>query len=782
MTPASSNFTESSRVPARVAHPGCFRRVLVNGLAIAAMLLCSDSILVLSVWCDSVLVFMTFSALVMCCLPPGGSLRRTIFALPHIAAMYALLRIETDLGRLVALCWLILSLEITGQALTPGEHRPGARTGLVDLYLAGLAYAIFLAFYSRGDAVWFAMRALSELMPATTRLGAWTLGIPVYMVGFLAGLSGLMTRGRNGAAAIRSAAGLLLLFVVFGGSVAAGGAIIGALAPIGNLHISLLHVVALIVVAVTLAGMRPGRPGRARAVVVSMLLMAGLLLMKLQHQPSPCELLAQPSCPSRMRHAAGLYSEGLLDWHVPDMRRLGLANSGMFGLFRRDLEAWMSPAGEQVLAGGESGACGTAAIMDSLSESSLAGLDLLVVINPSRCPTRPELALLEEFVREGNSLLVLGDHTDIGNSREPLNAILGFTGIRFNYDSAVPLRRSWLGCLELRGHTVTSGIKNPVMLQVGIGASLEIERRATPLIVARYGFADAGNPANRGRGGYMGNVVQEAGERVGGLVLAACEVIGEGRVLVFGDTSPFQNAALFLSRRLVRNSVEWLCPAVCSYDGQSGYESLTAGRPGAIVDFSLSPDVSLEPFSARSLGGLANCLSRSGVIPVPALEGSSWDEAAPLLFLINPTAALEAERAEWLLGHMMSGGNVILATGYAEPQPASPLLSTLGLAIQPVPLGGGDSTSAVSHGDAWSIADAGAEPARVLSCAFGYPTAVRRKVGSGSFTLIADSRLLLDEALEDEWGGDPGNIAFVTGLVEDLMTGRAERDTCAEKD
>jgi hypothetical protein len=432
----------------------------------------------------------------------------------------------------------------------------------------------------------------------------------------------------------------------------------------------------------------------------------------------------------------------------------------MFGMLRREIGQRGCSAGGGVV------------VSDSISDEFLSGLHLVIFINPSRRPAPAELAALENFIRDGNAMLVLGDHTDIGDSRRPLNAILAFTGIRFNFDSAVPHRHGWQGCLEIRGHPVNAGLnggpmgQGDVMTQLAVGASLEIKRPAVPLVIARYGFSDEGDPANGGRGGFMGNMVHDKGEPVGDLVLAASQQVGKGRVLVFGDTSPFQNAALFISRRLVKNSIDWLRGSRAKQDGPV---YAAAGGPEAVIDFSLKPDANLELFTERSLGGLANCLARTNISAVPALEGRQWDPEAPLLFLISPTEVVEGPECEWLFRYMESGGNLILAKGNSSPQPVEPLLSRLGLGIEPLPLGGGDSTSALKHKDAWALSLAGTDSATVLSEAFGYPTVVSRPVGAGTFTLIADGRALLDESLEGEWTGDANNINFITDLIRDHL-------------
>jgi hypothetical protein len=399
---------------------------------------------------------------------------------------------------------------------------------------------------------------------------------------------------------------------------------------------------------------------------------------------------------------------------------------------------------------------------------------VVIFINPTTRLTDGEVSTLERFVTSGGGLLVLGDHTDIGGSKEPLNTVLSFTAIRFNFDSAMPLRKHWQGCLETRRHPVTRSTHGEVMLQMGIGASLEIEEPAFPVVVARYGFSDAGDPLNGGMGAYMGNGRHETGEGIGDIVVVAGQCIGRGRVVTFGDTSPFQNSAMLLSRQLVSDVVTWLgaCRDEKSVYSLADSACLSADEDNALIDFSLRPLANLELFTGASLGGLANCLVRAGVSAICAFSSDQWQECSTHLFLINPTRSPTDLERQWLLDYIATGGNLIVSKGYVSPQPCRNLLSNLGFSIKPVPLGGGDARARISHKDAWWVAYGGEADTSVLATAFGYPTVVNMRLGDGTVTMIGDGRLLLDENLEGEFDGNLDNMRFVVDLAKELGSGR----------
>ena len=282
---------------------------------------------------------------------------------------------------------------------------------------------------------------------------------------------------------------------------------------------------------------------------------------------------------------------------------------------------------------------------------------------------------------------------------------------------------------------------------------------------------------NAGRGAYLGNCRRDAGEPFGNLVLVAGEEVGNGRVLVFGDTSPFQNGAHFLSQRLITNSIGWLCASDAGYIcAGGGVARLRPFDDVAAIDFSLNPRVSRELFTDLSLGGLANCLWRAGITAVPVYDRAV--PAAELVFIVAPTRRLTPERIRDLVTYMMSGGSLVLAKGYTSPEPCAGLLSMLGFDILPVPLGNGEVAARVRHKEAWAITYGGPPDTVTHAAAFGHPTIVTRPVGRGSFTLISDGRFLLDGNLESEARYTRENVEFVARLLAGLREDKRDLVLC----
>ena len=760
-------------------------------LAIASVMLASDSILVMSEWCDAFLGRVVCVLLLMASWRYwAGSLALRLVALAGLCAGgWFAFSVDHSVLRLLLVAWVIGFGWLAERCARVAGGWGSDPSWLLPVHFGALIYAVALAAYERIPAMWFALRDAAGLLSncslglRASPVGMWMSGLPIYVFGSMVMAAALTVYGPRAR------------HIIHGGALLAGlaavEAMLGFTSPITALKASAcqLAYVGLVAFLTVDACTRTRGAGAAvmtaracqgrKPLAVSLgLTLAGLLVAGLPLSSRP-ELAQPPGGPSIL-----LCPKGFLDWRVPDFQKVGLVNAGMFGLFRQALERRARASGGRVVVAGE-----------EISARDLTDVGVVVVINPTGGLSEREVRALEGFVRAGGGLLALGDHTNIGGSMEHLNSILAFTGIRFNFDSAVPMRPHWQGCLEVRQHPVTSRLAGrparsidgicgfgrrltgdfprrcppEALIQTAVGASLAIELPAYPIVVGRYGFADAGDSLNSGMGAYMGSLAHERGETVGDVVLVAAQEVGRGRVLVFGDTSPFQNGALFLSQGLVSNAIHWLAGNTRASGGRSAFNY---ADEVALIDFSLRPRAKLTLFDAASLGGLANCLARARVVAVPAFSRDDWTAGARFLFLVSPTwfGRRDADR---LTTYIIGGGNVILAQGYALRLPCQPLLSRFGLAIEGIPLGAGEPESGIVHKDAWAISCLAGEGESapdiiVRASAFGHPTVVTKRIGKGSLTLISDGRFFLDENLEGEQRAEPRNLAFVDDLVSAL--------------
>ena len=247
--------------------------------------------------------------------------------------------------------------------------------------------------------------------------------------------------------------------------------------------------------------------------------------------------------PSMEKTHVTFYGKGLLSWDTPQVGSYGTISSGMFGLFPKYLHSM----GYQTLIMNRE---------ENVTPKILEKTDVFVVINLDTQFSDEERQMIWEYISKDGSLLVLGDHTDLEGTMKPLNHLLEPVNIKFRFDSAFTATR-WFNAYELFPHPITASLDySNDTLQHSTGASLDIAPPASPIINAKFAFSDKGNYANSN--GYLGDYLYQPGEQFGDLAVVAGATYGNGKVVVFGDTSGFQNLPLYHSHQMMNRLFSYL--------------------------------------------------------------------------------------------------------------------------------------------------------------------------------------------------------------------------------
>ena len=210
----------------------------------------------------------------------------------------------------------------------------------------------------------------------------------------------------------------------------------------------------------------------------------------------------------------------------------------------------------------------TTLVSPDVSASDLEGANVLVVIlrdikSGPWSKGFPEA--VRRFVENGGTLLVLADHTmepvdekgkldEKGTEGELppfrylnnyINQLLEPTSIRVLFDSAELVLPGWLHSYDAISHPSSAGVKERGN-QFGVvtGASVDPSWPAYPLLIGRFGWNDWGQIDAPPERALLGNRAYDEGEKLGDCILAAEQPYGEGRVVVFGDTTSFINPNL----------------------------------------------------------------------------------------------------------------------------------------------------------------------------------------------------------------------------------------------
>ncbi len=511
-------------------------------------------------------------------------------------------------------------------------------------------------------------------------------------------------------------------------------------------------------------------------------------------------LLVHPEPAGEAGRTVLLYDRGHIIWRHPVFGWYGDKSGGMFGYLPRYLEFR-----------------GFEAKRDTISSESLEGVDLVVAINLAEPFTEEERRLTWDFVRNGGALLALGDHTGYGSIREPFNALLEPVGIEFEFDSAKGFTESWVDEMEWRPHETTRVVRDENSTQIWTGASLLLKRNASPIVLGKYAWADSGDVENAQRS-YLGDFKYNHGELLGDVVLAAAARYGKGKVLVFGDTSTFQNGALVQSDEFAHGCLNWLCTkdaggplnvirvplglvllacggvaAVLAGLSHVGIlllslsllaSPLTVVRTGwppqmtgaadekvAYVDKSHCDLFDLNSWNKDSIGGLNYNLMRNGYFPFVHRRFSEARLAESDLMLVSgPSRDFSPSEIEAIDRFVRTGKVLLVAMGYTQYKIAPSLLDHFGFSVRNLPLGRLETAGlngAVRFYDAYPLECAAADTA-VICEGYGYPVAVMRGMGDGRVIAMGDSRFFQNKNLEDRDEYIEENIMFFKRLCEKL--------------
>jgi hypothetical protein len=522
-------------------------------------------------------------------------------------------------------------------------------------------------------------------------------------------------------------------------------------------------------------------------------------------------LLAGWRAPGAPDRRLAVLNVGGIDWDRPNWETFGAYSGGMFGL----LPAYLQDAGWSVQA---------------LAEQDLDGFGVdrarvLLLINCHREWSAAERTRIEDFLRAGGSLLVLGDHTDVFGLMRGFNPLTTPWGVTFRYDSAYHTGAGWADDVAwLPG--ALGAWRDPRAANVGIGASLALRPPARPLLTARYAFSDLGEPENL-MGSFLGNYAHDPGERVGDLALIAGVRIGRGRAIVYGDTSGFQNGSLpttmashvgplletlarpdrFAIPHALESALAWLAAAAtvfallrASAGGRRALLTAGAGfalgitiAPGGenagatleradldralLLDLSALPEIGHYDADWNSPGPLESCALRSDL---RVWHLARWDSAAvrraAATVLIGPRVALGADRLADLAAACANGATVIVAASGGDDAGVAALLERHGVRIAPTHLGpipppGRQAEHEPRFTDASPLVIAAGVAVEEIYRYGEHRIAVAVPAGTGRLIVIGDTRFFSAANVEGTWGWWGGNLRLLHDLLARYCAG-----------
>ncbi len=467
---------------------------------------------------------------------------------------------------------------------------------------------------------------------------------------------------------------------------------------------------------------------------------------------------------------------------------------------------------------------------DSIERGDLESTGILVLINCPKIWTSSEQETIHDYLSNGGSLLVLGDHTDVFGLQSGFNSLLSRYGIEFEFDSAYPVIGGFRGCFSVSEQFPFSRMElhHP---GIAIGASLKLSRGARPLIVGKYSFSDIGMRENV-MGSFLGNYHFDIGESYGDQVLVATCEVGRGRIVAYGDTSTFQGSTshsygdhvlpllnwirtnpaahfqypvravivglcvLILTVVLLPSKNAWMNPVIVGVflSMLLLVQYVVSFRFSQVVDRSNEHAVIAEShFNAtghyslgvNSIGSLYVAFQRSGLdaLSMEHWSFSEFQDARALVF-IAPRRKISASEVNDILTYEANGGVTILACGGPDCVPSERLLHAHNVAILNRPMANVSNPARIEKHvptfvepypivqlNAASRTDKNLQELREVVAIANERCVAFIPYGKGGLLLIGDTRFFSSRNIDsDQSIADSPNLAFLRSLFREYLS------------
>jgi hypothetical protein len=194
---------------------------------------------------------------------------------------------------------------------------------------------------------------------------------------------------------------------------------------------------------------------------------------------------------------------------------------------------------------------------ETLTREYLSGWDVLVIKTPTSGFAPEEVNAIEEFVREGGGLFLIGDHTNVFGTSTHLNRIAERFGMYFRYDATYNLRNLGLSLFERPERFAHPIVRFMPTYLFATSCTLYSPLLSENVIL---GYGLRAMYLDYSEVSYFPTKTEKYDYDFGLFVQAGGVKHGKGRVLGFTDSTCFSNFFMFIPGKpeLALASMEWL--------------------------------------------------------------------------------------------------------------------------------------------------------------------------------------------------------------------------------
>jgi hypothetical protein len=181
-----------------------------------------------------------------------------------------------------------------------------------------------------------------------------------------------------------------------------------------------------------------------------------------------------------------------------------------------------------------------------ISQSQLAGaldsVDVLIIKTPTAAYSEPEIEAIEDFVRRGGGLLLIGDHTNLFGMSTYLNCLASRFRMRFRFDDTFDLETTGLSTYRRPWSVFHPATRSIGRLGFLTSCSIEGGLGVEPVMV---GCGLGSEDVDYGHPNFFSDIACDLADRFGLFLQAGAKRHGRGRVLLFTDSTCFSNFCMF---------------------------------------------------------------------------------------------------------------------------------------------------------------------------------------------------------------------------------------------
>ncbi len=194
---------------------------------------------------------------------------------------------------------------------------------------------------------------------------------------------------------------------------------------------------------------------------------------------------------------------------------------------------------------------------EPINDESLARCDVLVIKTPTSRYSEDEVKAVVRFVRQGGSLLMIGDHTNVFNMNTYLNDISRYFGFTFRNDLlncvATPYDQKYR-----RARVAHPIVQHVPPMNFAVSCSIDPGRSAGRMVIRSTGLWNL--PPAYEVSNYYPQAEYASNMQYGAWCQLWSTRYGTGRVVAFTDSTLFSNFCVFQpgKKELLRGMLQWL--------------------------------------------------------------------------------------------------------------------------------------------------------------------------------------------------------------------------------